>query len=291
MTHPAGTNVDPRPMAWLLRAIMANVARARALFHGIAAARQEAKKLFQCGRTVLLADCGNGDVRIMSGVFCHGWRMCDACAALRRRELVRKYAPAFRALLRAAPSLKMAMVTLTVRNGPDLQDRVSHLLRSWGRLLGRRADARCRGRGQTQWAKVSAGLANVEIKRGQNSGGWHPHLHALVLHTGALDDAMLSDEWADITGDSYQIEVTSFPCPRRIDEDILDSVIKRVLHYTVDLKVLTPIDAWEVHDKLRRVKLTRPFGDLIGLERPPPARLKSHAMQRFNIHDNGFYPR
>jgi hypothetical protein len=291
VSHPTGTNVDPRPMAWLLRAITSNVARARTLFHGIAHARQEAKKLFRCGRTVLLADCGDGDVRILSGVFCHLWRMCLVCAALRRRRLVRKYAPAFVALLQANPSLKMAMVTLTVRNGPDLQDRVDHLLRSWVRLLGRRADARCRGRGQTHWARVSAGLANVEIERGQNSGEWHPHLHVLVLHTGVLDKAKLSDEWADITGDSYQIEVTSFPRPKRIDEDFLDSVIKRVLRYTVDLKVLTPIDAWEVHDKLRRVKLTRPFGDLIGFERPQPARLKSHAMQRFNIHDNGFYPR
>ena len=48
---------------------------------------------------------------------------------------------------------------------------------------------------------------SYEIKRGQGSGQWHPHLHMIALAEVEPDAEMLSREWHEITGDSFIVDV------------------------------------------------------------------------------------
>jgi len=55
-------------------------------------------------------------------------------------------------------------------------------------------------------ARVQGGAAVVEVKRGADSGRWHPHLH-LVVTGKYLDQKELSERWHRVTGDSYIVDV------------------------------------------------------------------------------------
>ena len=48
---------------------------------------------------------------------------------------------------------------------------------------------------------------SYEIKRGQGSGLWHPHLHMIAGREVEPDAEMLSREWHEITGDSFIVDV------------------------------------------------------------------------------------
>jgi plasmid rolling circle replication initiator protein Rep len=68
-------------------------------------------------------------------------------------------------------------VTLTVRNGDDLAERFRHLHSEPARTVDARKH---RGRGSVLDGVVGA-VWSYEVKRGQNSGDWHPHLHMIAL--------------------------------------------------------------------------------------------------------------
>ena len=48
---------------------------------------------------------------------------------------------------------------------------------------------------------------SYEVKRGKGSGSWHPHLHMIALAESMPDQAALSAEWHNITGDSFIVDV------------------------------------------------------------------------------------
>jgi hypothetical protein len=52
----------------------------------------------------------------------------------------------------------------------------------------------------------TAGAAFLELKRGANSGAWHPHLHVIAKGKFILQ-TQLSKEWRKITGDSYIVDI------------------------------------------------------------------------------------
>jgi hypothetical protein len=86
-------------------------------------------------------------------------------------------------------------VTLTVRNGDDLAERFRHLHSGQRELWMRKH----RGRGSVLDGVVGA-VWSYEVKRGQNSGDWHPHLHMIALAEVEPSQERLSREWYDITG-------------------------------------------------------------------------------------------
>lgn len=67
-------------------------------------------------------------------------------------------------------------MTLTVKNGDDLAERFKHLHGAQRELWKRRQ----RGRGSVLDGVVGA-VWSYEVKRGDNSGQWHPHLHMIAL--------------------------------------------------------------------------------------------------------------
>ncbi len=73
----------------------------------------------------------------------------------------------------------------TVRNGENLGERVDHLTDSLQTLLRRRRNALTSGRRSDQnptcLRHILGGMGGVEIKKGANSGLWHPHFHEIAL--------------------------------------------------------------------------------------------------------------
>jgi len=150
--------------------------------------------------------------------FCKQQCICPLCASraqvIRRRHLV----PKVEAL---AMRYKPYLVTFTIKNGPDLYERLNHLRESMKRFrkMGQRRILKNSG---GEWSKVRAGFGSVEIKRGKNSGDWHVHFHSVLFVSGRLDYALselaefngtiyntskIQREWMRATGDSLNIDI------------------------------------------------------------------------------------
>lgn len=95
------------------------------------------------------------------------------------------------------------LITLTIRNTPrTLTEALDHLCESFRRL-----------RQQRGWqAAIKGGAAFVEIKRGQGSGHWHPHLHIIAVGSYLPGEA-LSRAWLKATGDSHRVKIERAASP------------------------------------------------------------------------------
>lgn len=79
------------------------------------------------------------------------------------------------------------MATATIKAGSNLKERIDTLLDSIKnmRKKGQKREGENRSRGE--WAKIRAGLSNVEIKIGSGSNKWHVHAHFLIFTDSPID--------------------------------------------------------------------------------------------------------
>lgn len=213
------------------------------------------------------------DIRLAAAYTCKRHLVCPFCAARRGSKTVERYLDRLRVVLQERPGLKLGLLTLTVKNGPDLVERHTHLECSWRRLQERRRDWLKKGRGYTELAKVAGALFSYEVT---NKGkGWHPHLHAIVLLDDWLDQGKLSAEWQAITGDSYIVDI------RRIGKglhDMLDTTgnivpdvvdaFTEVSKYALKFSDLSFSDNLHAFETLRGKRLQGAFGAFWGVKVP-----------------------
>ena len=134
------------------------------------------------------------------------------------------------------------MVTFTVKNGPDLQERFNHLRRAHKRLNQRRRD-HLKGKGYTEWSKAAGGITSYEFTK-QDEGDWHPHIHALVMLDDFIDQKALSAEWLDITGDSFVVDIRRIRSnPNAGGLDIASGLLE-VCKYALKFHDMTLPDTW-----------------------------------------------
>jgi len=108
------------------------------------------------------------------------------------------------------------------------------------------------------FAGVSAGAYSFEVKRGANSGLWHPHVNLLLLTDKPISQVAISDEWRGITKDSYVVHCEKKPDTRKAFVEIFKYALK-----FSDMELADTYYAWET---LRGRRLTGSFGDFRGLE-------------------------
>jgi hypothetical protein len=60
-----------------------------------------------------------------------------------------------------------------------------------------------------EWGKVAGGLRGIEVKRGEGSGEWHVHAHALVFCSEPLDPATVASVPDAKTGRTVNVNKTS----------------------------------------------------------------------------------
>lgn len=197
-------------------------------------------------------------VKLTRAEFCKQHLLCQLCAVRRGSTYMAGYLPKFEQIMREQPSLKPVLVTLTVKNGPDLVERVEHLMSAYRTLCERRRAVRKGNRGATEWGKVAGAVGAIELTR--SASGWHPHLHAIVMLDSWIDQKALSDEWRSITGDSFIVGLTAFDKRKHPAE-----VFAEVFKYAVKFSDLVPSDCWEAYRALAGARLVHSLGCFRGV--------------------------
>jgi hypothetical protein len=236
---------------------MASYLRERVQSCGKLEARELSKvadKLAGCASWLLFRHYTQRDsVRLHAAPFCHNHHLCPFCAMRRGTKLVQAYMARTEVVRSEEPWLRPSMITCTVRDGPDLDERFKHLRSAWKELMQRRRlNASCGDYAGTWLANVDGGVISYEVKRGTGSGEWHPHLHGIVLSRAPLDMHALRDEWHEITGDSHQCDVREMYG----EADGFLEVFKYALKFST-LSLADNFDAWRA---LARTRMVSSFG-------------------------------
>jgi hypothetical protein len=120
-----------------------------------------------------------------SANFCRQPDGCPICAKRLQRNRVRRFKDP---IIDAAKHFKFSYyLTFTVHNEPSLRTALNDLYDGLKRFrrMGQRRSGGSRSPGE--WSKVQAGIISIETKRGENSGLWHPHAHALIFTNEKID--------------------------------------------------------------------------------------------------------
>jgi Replication protein len=198
-----------------------------------------AAKVLGCGDYLVFRHYYTVDqVRLHGALLCKKHLLCPLCAIRRGAKALKAYLDRWEVIQAEKTALKPFLVTLTVRDGSDLEERFKHLYRSQHELWKRKQ----RGRGSALDG-VEGAVWSYEVKRGKNSGKWHPHLHMIALAESIPDQQQLAAEWKNITGDSFIVDV------RPISQEDPVSGFIEVFKYAVKFSDQEPEDtihAWEI---------------------------------------------
>lgn len=129
---------------------------------------------------------------------CHH-RWCQSCCRSRSSVIRRNIEPLIAGKV-------VRFITLTRKNDQQpLSEQLDHLYASFKRL-----------RKTVLWKKaVHAGIAFCEVKRSENTGLWHPHLHLIV--TGKyLPQQQLSRAWLAATSTSHVVDIRLVRDPAQV---------------------------------------------------------------------------
>jgi len=201
-----------------------------------------------------------GRTSLLKASLCHKHLLCPLCASLRGMRLASEYFERVKFVLRGDASLRVQFVTVTVKDGPDLVERCDHLRGGWKRLRKRAG----RGNAPTEWSKIAGAVWSMEVKRGANSGEWHPHIHCLAVVSSGIDQAKLSEQWHSLMGDSMIVDVRDVYSLDDSSGGIAASFLecfKYALKFS-DLSLADNFDAWRA---LRGQRLIGSSGVLYGI--------------------------
>ena len=202
-----------------------------------------------------------GQIRLAKITTCKKHFLCPVCARIRAAKQVSRYLERIEILKdQAKPkTLKLAFLTLTVKNGDDLGERFEHLKKSFRKLQDRRRDYIKKGRGFNELCKVDGAVFSYEVTNKGN--GWHPHLHAVVILNDWIDHDKLSTEWQDITLDSTVVDI------RRIKGDIAKGFLE-VFKYALKFSELSLEHNLQAFLTLKGSRMQGSFGTLHGVKVP-----------------------
>lgn len=148
------------------------------------------KKIHGCGSVLELraaVDHGTGEIgspMLHAANFCGQHTICPFCAG---RVQDRRLAKWRKPIEWAAQNYQYAyMVTATTAPAETWREGVDGLRDAW-RAFYLKGQKRIAGRSPGEWGKVRAGLAKMEIKRGDGSGLPHCHYHGIVFTNERLD--------------------------------------------------------------------------------------------------------
>jgi hypothetical protein len=214
--------------------------------------------LGQCGEYLLFRHYYTVDeVRLHAARLCRKHLLCPLCAIRRGAKALGAYLPRYDAVRALAPHLSPFLVTLTVKDGDDLGRRFGHLHKSQRELWMRKH--RKRGGALDD---VQAAVWSYEVKRGAGSGLWHPHLHMVAMAEQPPCAVDLSEEWFDITGDSFIVDV------RPIDQADPASGFLEVFKYALKFSDMMPADTYAAFEVLSHRRLVASAGLFRGVEIP-----------------------
>lgn len=215
-----------------------------------------------CGSYLVFRDYYTvGKIRLSGMCSCKKHLLCPLCAIRRGAKAVRAYLARLAVIREDHPEIQAYLVTLTVKDGPDLGERFQHLLNAVKRYHKQRRNG-IKGQRKVEANKALGAVWSFEVKRGKNSGIWHPHMHAVWLCYERPQLDVLAEEWRDVTGDSFIVDVRPF------SQDDVASGFLEVFKYAVKFSSMEPADTWEVYQTLRGRRLVASFGLFYGVKVP-----------------------
>lgn len=172
--------------------------------------KNKAESVRDCGSMLRFNVCPEGhEKRLAWANFCRV-RLCPMCAWRRSLVLAHQvkevcHEAAVRWKVAKGSKLRWLFLTLTVRNvtGDDLQNGISHLMKSWDKL-SRRKDFK---RAVVGWFRA------LEITRNVFEDTYHPHFHVLLavppsyFDTGYIKHSEWVSLWQDCLGVDYEPNV------------------------------------------------------------------------------------
>jgi len=198
-----------------------------------------------------------GGVLVPGIVRCKQARLCANCARWRAMRYVRRYLLAIR---NRFPGHHLYAWNLTIPNGPDLAERFGHLGASLRRLKSAWYDARGRGRGGPL-AVVDAAVWSIEVKRGEGSGEWHPHVHGLLLCSERVRYTAFLPVWRRCaSATNSRMIALGLGAEAEPKSDLCE-----VFKYALKLSGIPPADQWAANLAMHGRHLLRTWGELRGL--------------------------
>ncbi|MEV7971462.1 protein rep [Sphaerisporangium sp. NPDC088356] len=232
------------------------------------------RRLEACGNWLVFRNYYTvGETRLAKARFCMKHLLCPLCAIRRGAKSLAAYLDRFNEITSKNPRLVPYLLTLTVTNGEDLQERFDHLVKSWKSYHERRRDWLKKGRGFNELCKVEGAVFSYEFTFSDK--GWHPHLHAIILvDPDQLIDfdfkasglkksqSRLSQEWLSITGDSSIVDC------RPIDTQDPAKSFAEVFKYALKFSDLPPKENYHAYAILKGKRLQGSFGLFWGVKVP-----------------------
>lgn len=231
-----------------------------------------AKSVYECGDSLELLLAGESTSTNTAPFShhnpCRKNTLCPLCAIKRAAKAIYTYKAKYEVWKKLQPDLKLYYVVLTVKDGPDLEERFNHLLAALKKLLHQRRMAAAAKTGsksnkyalKSVFSGVFAGAYSVEVGRGKNSGEWHPHINLLLLSTEEIYKTKLEHEWRKLTGDSY-ITYVSAKKPEEENKAFIE-----IFKYALKFSAMTFADTWLVYQTLQGKRLFGSFGLFRGLD-------------------------
>ncbi len=229
-------------------------------------ALKSAQKLQGCGNFLLFKNFYTIDqTKLAKFHVCGQHLLCPFCAGIRASKSIQKYSERIDEVLKKNRKLKVALLTLTVKNGSDLGERANHLLTSFRTLIKRRQDYLKKGRGFNEFCKIDGAMYSYENTYNEKTGEWHPHVHMLVLLNDWIDQEALGETWYEITGDSYIVDVRKVKKSKELG---YAKAAAEVCKYALKFSDLTVEKTWEAFKTLKGKNLSGSFGSLRGVKIP-----------------------
>ena len=240
------------------------------------------EKISDCGSWLVLRHYTQIDeTRVIKANFCKKHLLCNLCALRRSALQVQTFEKKLRSVMDQDSDLVPVLVTLTVKNGPDLGERFSLIDCSLSRLIKKRHDSISKDRHNTILRYVLGGSGSYEFKRGSGSDLWHPHVHQIwLLKKGQFAftrlqkkkkmvwvpiefENALRDEWKAITGGSFMIDVRRIELEN--DNDRFGAICES-FKYAFKSNEISAADQIKAAEILQGRRLQRAFGNLYGVE-------------------------
>ena len=246
-------------------------------------------RVSECGDWLKFRDYYLGPgIKLHSANFCKNTLVCSLCAIRRASKNLAAYLERMQVVQEKAPTLRPYLVTLTVRNRPDLGKALAHLSDSLTLLHRRRTDKKSK----SLMRAIAGGVFSIEVT---NTGKeWHPHVHAIWLAEEQPDMFALRAEWEQITGDSFMCDVRPIEAMTDCAADINPHAkgFAEVFKYALKPSELGPERMIEAYPILKGKRLLGSFGvfrgvpevegladDLTGLENEPYVEFLLHYLQ------------
>lgn len=258
-----------------------------------------ADRLSRCGSYVALKDYLESEkISVSQANWCNLHKLCPMCAHYRGVNSAKVLSEKISQVVREQKLIPV-LVTWTIKNGPDLEERFQHLKTSIKKYFKSVRNAREGRRKPLIGNHFEGGAEFIEIIRGKWPN-WHPHCHAIYFikpgalkfyapkksHRGrwVLDSEpyrQFVSEWERVTGDSKMVSMVLPQSSRQImngknpdDVDFMSETLEASKYITKFLPGIET-DLIEIHEKTYRKHLRYMRGCLRGLKLPEdPADLE-----------------